>query len=206
MKHNLIFNALLLLSTISQAAIDCEKVTQIPITECQALIALYDATDGKYWVNSNGWTVINNPCNWYGIYCSDGHITTIELSSNRLTGTIPPEVGNLTHLKKFNLDNNQLNGSIPIQISDLTKLMYLWLSFNQLSGSIPDELDTLTNLKDLRLENNQLNGSIPAQLGSLEKLKYLHLDSNQLCGEIPLELMNLPIPSATNYLKLDNNH
>ena len=45
--------------------------------------------------------------------------TELHLVNNRLTGSIPPEIGNLTNLTHLNVRYNQLNGKIPESICDL---------------------------------------------------------------------------------------
>ena len=44
-----------------QAATDCVAVTEIPQVECEALVALYNSTDGPNWEDSpgNNWNVTN---------------------------------------------------------------------------------------------------------------------------------------------------
>ena len=70
----------------------------------------------------------------------------LDLSYNQLTGSIPPEIGNLTNLTNLTIYNNQLTGSIPPEIGNLTNLIRLDLSENQLRGVIPDSICELTNL------------------------------------------------------------
>jgi len=80
---------------------------------------------------------------------------SLNLSCNQLTGSIPPEIGNLTNLKYLYLDDNELTGSIPSEIGNLTNLTGFYLQDNQLSGIIPDEI---CNQGDSSpgLSNNQL--------------------------------------------------
>ena len=44
------------------------------------------------------------------------------LSNNQLTGSIPPEIGNLSNLNWLYLSNNQVTGSIPSTFSGLSFL------------------------------------------------------------------------------------
>ena len=85
------------------------------------------------------------------------------------------------------LYDNQLTGSIPPEIGNLTNLGYLWLSDNQLTGSIPTEIGNLTNLERLYLYSNQLTGSIPPEIGNLTNLTYLYLHFNQLTNSLLLK-------------------
>ena len=169
----------------------CDSVTEIPLLECQALVALYNSTNGAGWTNRNGWLATNTPCSWYGVSCSAGHVDVLHLWSNHLSGSIPSELGNLANLQDLSLWGNQLSGSIPPQLGNLANLQALVLSSNQLSGSIPPELGNLANLQGLFLDNNQLSGSIPSDLGNLYHLELLRLGFNQLSGSIPPELGNL---------------
>jgi len=115
----------------------------------------------------------------------------LQLFSNSLSGSIPPELGNLLQLEYLFLNYNQLSGSIPPELGNLPTLLWLDLYSNQLTGSIPPTLGNLTNLEGLRLYSNPLSGSIPPELGNLLNLRVLHLSDNQLVGSIPPELSNL---------------
>ncbi|MEN8220435.1 MAG: hypothetical protein ABFS56_29620 [Pseudomonadota bacterium] len=55
------------MSPLTQAATDCATVTQIPSTECEALVALYNSTDGDNWQNNRKWLETNKPCGWTGV-------------------------------------------------------------------------------------------------------------------------------------------
>lgn len=205
----------------------CAVVTEIPEEECDALVALYTHTDGAgSWDNKDGWLVTDTPCSWYGITCLTGQVTSLNLSSNSLsgtipadledliklkwlyldhnilTGTIPSELGNLPNLLDLGLVNHSLEGSIPTNLSNLSSLEVLYLGYNDLSGNIPSQLGGLSNLQDLSLSNNDLDGTIPPQLGTLSNLKQLTFNDNNLTGKIPDELGNL---SALQTLMLNGN-
>jgi uncharacterized repeat protein (TIGR02543 family) len=191
-------------SPIIQAATDCDAVTEISKGECESLLELYNSTDGVNWKDNTGWNVTNTPCSWFGVTCSNGGVSTIELRENKLSGSIPnfstlpnleylylysnklsgsiPDFSALPNLTSLSLSTNQLSGSIP-NFRALPNLTDLSLGSNQLSGSIPD-FSALPNLTDLSLGSNQLSGSIP-DFSALPNLKYLSLYSNKLSGSIP---------------------
>jgi len=156
----------------------------------EALVALYNATDGANWTNNTNW-LTGQVSTWHGVTVTGDRVTSLELNSNQLTGTIPSEIGNLTNLISLQLSINQLTGSIPVEIGNLTNLTILTLFLNQLSGTIPSEIGNLTNVTFLSLSHNQLTGSIPPEIGNLTNVFELNLLVNQLTGTIPAEIGNL---------------
>jgi hypothetical protein len=190
----------------------------IPEQERNALIDLYNSTNGANWTSNTGW--LGEPgteCTWQRVQCDKENTSVIELrlwdmnlagtlpktlenltnlerlyiSSNELSGTIPATLGNLAKLQSLDLPGNQLKGSIPAELGNLANLQWLDLSENRLSGSIPPSLGNLVNLKDLDLSENRFSGSIPSSLGNLVNLEHLYLTSNELSGAIPFSLGNL---------------
>ncbi len=163
----------------------------IPRTEYQALVALYNETKGPGWKDSSGWLSDTTPCNWFGVTCSEGSVTELDLQNNDLNGYIPPEIGLLTELTVLNLEFNQLSGSIPPELGTMRRLNYLALHNNLFDGPIPPELGNLPRLTSLDLRENWLSGDFPSELGSLSNLVYLDLSENAISGSIPPQLGKL---------------
>jgi hypothetical protein len=166
------------------------KYYQIIVEDIWGLQSISNIEIGDYDVElwGNSYSVLNT--------------TELDLSNNQLTGSIPPEIGNLTNLTQLYLYNNQLTGSIPPEIGDMTNLTYSGFYNNQLTGSIPSEIGNLTNLTYLDLWNNELTGSIPPEIGNLTNLVSLSFYNNQLTGSIPPEIGNL---TNLRHLYLYNN-
>ena len=164
-----------------------------PTSDRTALIALYNATDGANWANNKNWISDASMGDWYGVITDrTGRVTGLSLEGNRLSGQIPPELGNLSRMATLKLYENRLSGPIPPQLGNLNYLVTLNLTQNQLSGQIPPELGSLSYLEILALTQNQLSGQIPPELGYLSYLETLHLSQTRLSGEIPPEIGNLP--------------
>lgn len=166
-----------------------------PPIQREALVDLYNSTNGPGWTDSTNW-LVGDPCvdSWYGVTCDQSeNITKIELHQNNLVGTIPASLGNLSHLRGLFLRSNQLSGSIPPELEGVTGLITLLLGSNQLTGNIPPELGDIATLYWLGLENNSLSGSIPVELGDLTNLERLNLSGNRLTGSLPSELGNLSL-------------
>ena len=159
-------------------------------TDRAVLVAFYVATTGRRdWDN---WLCEVSLDQWAGVTTDEnGRVTGLDLGYNHLSGSIPPELGNLKNLQSLDLSDNHLSGSIPPELGNLKNLQSLNLSYNDLSGPIPPELGNLKNLQYLNLDNNHLRGFIPPELGNLENLQSLRLFYNQLRGAIPPELGNL---------------
>ncbi|CAA3031205.1 receptor 12 [Olea europaea subsp. europaea] len=107
----------------------------------------------------------------------------IDLSSNKLVGTIPQAFSDLRGLVFINLSRNQLTGNIISCIGQLDTLEWLDLSRNKLSGEIPNGLANLHFLSVLDLSFNNLTGKIPlsTQLQSFDSSAYA--GNSQLCGD-----------------------
>ena len=213
-------------ATITAASNGAEGPSEITVDnpDRRVLVALYMATDGPNWVNNDGWMSDAPLGEWYGVTTdASGRVVQIDLSGDNedrgytphgLSGPIPPEVGNLTHLEQLRLDENALIGPIPPEVGKLSKLESLRLdlngltrippeigklsnlteldlSWNNLSGVIPSEIGRLSNLTELNLSVNKLGGVIPSEIGRLSKLTSLALYRNALSGPIPTELGNL---------------
>ena len=200
---------LLLLCAVSASA-------AIPAAERDALIALYESTNGPGWTDRTNWLgAPGTECTWFGVGCDETQSNVIDLGlyDNHLDGSIPSSIRNLTKLRFLLLGRNDLAGPIPSQIGELTDLekfygdaagftgtipqsfgalkKLTYLGQNQFSGTIASALSKLTNLKVLELAENDLQGEIPASLATLTKLERLTLGDNALSGAIPPQLGGL---------------
>ena len=68
----------------------------IPASEQQALIDIYNTTNGDNWVNKQNWLTNSDACTWHGITCDSTktNVLNIELQQNGLTGSLPNSIGN----------------------------------------------------------------------------------------------------------------
>ncbi len=199
----------------AQAQTDCSdtSATGVREAECQALVDLYNKTDGANWTTNTGWNTTQLVSTWHGVVVLNGQVTQLSIPQNSLSGTIP-DLSGLTSLENLSLAGNSLDGTIPAWLGNLTSLQTLYLWGNELTGGIPDLLGNLTSLETLYLNNNMLtggipdlsgltslenlslarnslDGTIPDSLGDLTSLKNLYLNHNSLDGSIPASLENL---------------
>ncbi|KAK6245040.1 hypothetical protein QUC31_011449 [Theobroma cacao] len=139
------------------------------------------------------WNNFVHFCSWVGITCSpsNGRVVILNLEGQKLVGSIPPSIGNLTFLTGINLVNNTFRGEIPQEIGRLLRLQHLNLTYNSFGGKTPSNLTHCVELATIRLGYNGLIGRIPDQLASLSKLKILELGANNLTGTIRTWIGNL---------------
>ncbi|MYJ44285.1 MAG: hypothetical protein F4069_02985, partial [Rhodothermaceae bacterium] len=131
-------------------------------------------------------------------------LKVLRLHNNRLlTGTIPSSLGNLSLLEDLYLSSTGLTGSIPSSLGNLSKLKRLSLSHTGLSGTIPGSLGNLSQLELLVLYNVGLSGTVPSSLGNLSKLDGLFLGNNSLTGELPDNLTKLGLLSRFRWIGND---
>ena len=176
----------------------------IPASEREALIAIYNQTNGGAWGLNTNWCT-TYPCptesptfsapgtecfdqtqtgtGWYGVGCDDekAHVVSINLSANHLAGALP-SIAALTQLEALLLDRNRLSGPLP-ELSGFASLQSFVAEGNDFSGSIP-ELQGLTALEVFLVGNNRLSGPLPS-LAGLSALQVFGAEANDLSGGIP---------------------
>ena len=182
-------------ATITASAGSAQGTAEITVgfnPDRATLVALYEATDGPNWVDSENWLTDAPLGDWYGVDVDgQGRVVRLGLRSNQLAGPIPPELGNLASLTWLDLGYNNLSGPIPREIGNLPGLRELFLIDSDLTGPIPSELGNLASLSALWLRDNNLSGIVPAELGDLVGLTELSLQNNALSGPIPHSFLQL---------------
>ncbi len=123
---------------------------------------------------------------------------TLNLSGRGLVET-PKYVFEETTVETLNLSNNKLTGSLQAEIRFLQNLKVLDLSNNQFTG-VPAEIGQLKLLEELNLSNNRITG-LPLELGNLSNLKILNLKGNEYATS-DLELIKEKLP-ATTVIEID---
>ncbi|KAJ8765588.1 hypothetical protein K2173_014710 [Erythroxylum novogranatense] len=120
-------------------------------------------------------------------------LVALDLSSNNLSGSVPPGFASCNSLESLDISSNNFTGELPVAtFLKMSSLQILDLSYNGFVGGLPDSLSKLTSLKTLDLSSNNLSGSIPAVIcqDPSNNLKELYLQNNLLTGYIPATLNN----------------
>ncbi|RVW14583.1 Receptor-like protein kinase [Vitis vinifera] len=92
------------------------------------------------------------------------YLSEIQLGGNFLGGTIPSSIGMLQNLiYSLNISHNRLTGSLPLELGKLIMLEWLDISHNNLSGTL-SALDGLHSLVVVDVSYNLFNGPLPETL------------------------------------------
>ena len=111
-------------------------------TDREALVALYNATGGESWNESDNWLSNADMDEWTGVVTDgNGRVIFLRLDDNQLSGEISPALGNLAALEDLSLTSNRLSGEIPPELGNLVNLVLLGFYGNQLSGCVPQSLE-----------------------------------------------------------------
>ena len=108
---------------------DCGEVIDLDQRECEALVSLYEATDGENWdwtdigPRKQQWLTTCSPANWEGVELEEESVRELVLSGMNLVGELPEELGDLENLVRLDLsDNEELGGELPgdpMELSDV---------------------------------------------------------------------------------------
>ena len=117
------------------------------------------------------WSYTRPVASWQGVQVGpSGRIVSLDLRDMNLTGRIPAELSELSHLNLVRLGRNRLAGAIPPELGKSPRLITLSAGSNLLAGPIPPEIGNLLNLRRLWLADNRLAAPIPIELAKIPRL------------------------------------
>ncbi|RAL48059.1 hypothetical protein DM860_017850 [Cuscuta australis] len=98
----------------------------------------------------------DDPCDWNpGVKCDwYGQVTKIRIPNLNLTGSLPADLGYLSHLVSLDVSGNQIGGPLPKFSAQLTQLDTLLLNDNNFTSIPPDFFSGMTLLSNVSLDNN----------------------------------------------------
>ncbi|MCX6823003.1 MAG: right-handed parallel beta-helix repeat-containing protein [candidate division SR1 bacterium] len=189
----------------------CEQlVTDIPVPECEALVALYTSTDGDNWYDNSNWlgngdTSLTTACDWYGVGCGEGegHVYDLSLDENNLSGALPVQISNLNSLSYVDLRYNNITSIEGGTFSGLLNLSDLYLNYNQITSIESGTFVNLPSLGGLYLSHNQIVSIANGAFVDIPYLYYLYLDENTITALQNNTFANIP---SLEELYLNDNH
>ncbi|CAI9090630.1 OLC1v1025445C2 [Oldenlandia corymbosa var. corymbosa] len=142
---------------------------------------------------AKNWSLGSSVCDWIGVTCGSRHlrVTALNISYMNLTGTIPPQLGNLSFMVSLDISSNNFDGELPDEFALFRRLKVLDVSFNNLNGQFPPWITSFQELEYLSLMNNSFTGVIPPSISNMSKLTTLSASYNHLQGNIPAGIFNM---------------
>jgi Leucine-rich repeat (LRR) protein len=87
------------------------------------------------------------------------------MDDNSLGGTIPGESLSVhTDIASLSLSDNKIEGTLPTEIGQLTNMEQMWFFGNYITGEIPSEIGQLTKLQILGIEDNDFGDETPVAM------------------------------------------
>lgn len=176
--------------------------------ERDALIAIYNATNGPNWFNTVNWNTSAPVSTWTGVTTTGNKVTTLNISGYGLIGQLPNDITNLSNLEALyiGLGDTGLTGTIPSNIGDLTELKVFWIQGTGMSGDIPDSFGNLLNLYEIRFLANNFTGILPASISNLTELISVQMTGNEIFGNRSSFSGPIPFnaPNAQIFLQENN--
>lgn len=153
-----------------------------PQVEIVALIDFYNSTNGDYWSSpyNCGWTsdinnITYNPCSWYGITCTSGHISKIIFNvTSNIMGTLPSSFCNLAYVEDIVIQSNQIYGSIPDCWPNSSIINEVLIDGGCITGSYPLTL-ALSGTLQYFLVTGLLSSAFPVSWSNLNMIEYIIL-------------------------------
>jgi hypothetical protein len=134
---------------------------------------------------------------------STGALEVLDLSKNRLVGSIPRGLGENEVLKYLSLYDNFLRGDL-FELTNMLTLRHLDVSRNEFSGMLPAELADLTHLRLLFVGDNKFEAApIPKRWADINHLHDLSLRQSNRTG--PLDYTISTLANSLVYCDLGSN-
>ncbi|XP_062011673.1 probable leucine-rich repeat receptor-like serine/threonine-protein kinase At3g14840 [Rosa rugosa] len=133
-------------------------------------------------------------------------LVNISLVGNRLTDSIPIEIGNISTLQSLDITSNNFSGVLPLELGNLTSIDRMLLSSNNFTGKLPETFARLTTLTDFRVDDNHFSGKIPDFIQKWTNLSKLVIQASGLTGPIPSSISLLKELTDLRITDLDGPH
>ncbi|KAL2634125.1 hypothetical protein R1flu_005604 [Riccia fluitans] len=168
---------MLLLLAVSFSSVSCSPDEGVALVEMM----------NEWHASFPTWTLGGDPCElgWEYIICTDGRVTTLNVSVTGISGPLPKAIGNLSALNTLDLSANNLHGAFPDELALCQELDYIDISRNDWGVDFPLAITELGKLKSLYASQAGLTGKLPKKFYNMKSLKYIFLGNNtQLTGEL----------------------
>jgi hypothetical protein len=110
----------------------------------------------------------------------NGQLNSLYIDNNMFSGPLPHRLS--ASLYELSAQNNRMTGTLPEALGNMSQATLISLGLNCFSGSVPSTLGSLSSLQILVLTSNMLDGTIPANIFVLPKVYILNFSKNRFNG------------------------
>jgi hypothetical protein len=114
-------------------------------------------------------------------------LTSLDLSANAFTGTLPSELGQVVALTDLKMARSDFQPTPDGTCGDVNAN-----PLGCIRGTIPTELGQLVNLRTLWLFEHSLTGTLPTEFGNMASLSEFLVYANAVSGDVPAPFVALP--------------
>nr|GLL32334.1 receptor protein kinase TMK1-like [Ipomoea trifida]GMD19820.1 receptor protein kinase TMK1-like [Ipomoea batatas] len=145
-----------------------------------------------------------DPCKWRQVDCAGDRVTKIQVGKQGLSGSLPPNLGNLSALTIFEVMENGLTGALP-NLAGLASLQRILLNGNAFTSIPPNFFAGMTSLETVSLDNNPFSPwPFPESLKDASPLRSFSAINCSISGTMPDIFISSNFPSLTD-LRLSFN-
>ena len=128
----------------------------------------------------------------------------LDVSVNKyISGTLPSEIGLLSHLLDLALSSTSFQGTLPSELYGLYQLQDLRLDHCNFTGTVSPQISQMVGLQNLILAGNSFQGELPTGMGKLTALINAQLQDNGFVGAVPEAMCLLKGPNTLKDLVAD---
>ncbi|XAR47997.1 Non-specific serine/threonine protein kinase [Bertholletia excelsa] len=150
----------------------------------------------------SNWQLNKDVCNWYGVTCTQGRITQLDLSECNLVGRVSFSAFSSLNTLTLDLSFSGITGVLPENFfTKYPNLVYIDLSYNNLTDFLPEDLLLASDkLEVLDLSFNNLTGSIwSAKIQNCNSLLHFDISGNRIIDSIPHSFSNCTNLRSLNF-------
>lgn len=121
------------------------------------------------------------------------NLISLDFTGNFITGNLPQSISKLNKLETIRIsgngsnNSNKITGIIPENIGDMVSLKEIDFSDQPLTGILPESFGNLKQLEKVNISKTKIGGALPESLANIfnPKLNVINLNSNAFTGCIP---------------------
>ena len=115
------------------------------------------------------------------------YVQELFLANNKISPTLPPQMGVMTNLRILSLSNNKIS-TLPEEMGTMSQLEEVWICNNVLT-MMPESIGGWTNVVEIILMKNKGLKKLPEGIKRLTNLRLLNVEATKVALEHHIQLL-----------------